>query len=95
MQSNGAQNEWREAKVQEETLWPLIESVLHLSVWVESHGTSDSRQPTSVGSALTISGQVGIVTETIQTVLVQNSQLKYCLCGCDEENAKFVVTYQS
>lgn len=33
MQSNGAQSEWREAKVQEETLW-TVESVFHMSIRV-------------------------------------------------------------
>lgn len=64
-------------------------------VSVESHGTSDSQQTTSVALALTIPGQIGIVTKKIQTILVQNSKLRYCLCRCDERNTTFVVTYKS
>lgn len=66
---------------------------VHVSV--ESHGMSDSQQTTLVGLTLTIPGQIGIVTEKIQTILVQNSKLEYCLCRCDERNTKCVVTYKS
>lgn len=55
MQSNGPQSEWREAKVQEETHWTLIESLPHLSMRVRSHGEClQSQQATSVGLTLTI-----------------------------------------